>query len=422
MASGGMNPFIDRDDVLSQIVGEFAARDPAYPNRRRALKQKLAPLTDQLSRLQESGHPMRCAEQIMLEVQWLLNYRDDWDRAERRLGELAVSLADISQGEASQDEDGSWGSCCEEWYRTLEPTVDALQIAGLEASRLRPLLFMERFKDARAVLDYLYRLQITDIRANGRNERDELGAVQSALSQLIFKDELRETLKENPALGFTISDELEAIYGDYLQLTQHPRTGYWGPWYRFSDRLVMVQDLSFTFHVVSYQSGNIANWPLVIDTTLAIKPLRYPMGWKPDVNTQYSNHNNYDILTILSLGWPHMPSARKDEARVEIAAMLDWCLTESVDGDGFKNSGDSDLDAYYFGVRFLDRVGFWDQSKRFWSRRDPGLPLGAPTPSDLCRRLQRGLARLNANSEEAETLRSLLATALCVTASTGSLA
>jgi hypothetical protein len=43
----------------------------------------------------------------------------------------------------------------------------------------------------------------------------------------------------------------------------------------------MVQDLSFTFHVVSYQSGNIANWPLVIDTTLAIKPPRYPMGWKP---------------------------------------------------------------------------------------------------------------------------------------------
>lgn len=78
---------------------------------------------------------------------------------------------------------------------------------------------------------------------------------------MIFKDELRETLKENPALGFAIPDELEAIYGDYLQLTQPPRTGYWGPWHRFSDRLVMVQDLSFTFHVVSYQSGNIANWP-----------------------------------------------------------------------------------------------------------------------------------------------------------------
>jgi hypothetical protein len=77
MASGGINPFIGRDDVLSQIVGEFASRDPAYPNRPRALKQKLAPLTDQLSKLQESGHPMGCAEQIMFEVQWLPNYRDE---------------------------------------------------------------------------------------------------------------------------------------------------------------------------------------------------------------------------------------------------------------------------------------------------------------------------------------------------------
>jgi len=279
---------------------------------------------------------------------------------------------------------------------------------------------MQRLEDATAVLDYLYRLQTTDIRANGRNERDELGAVQSALSQLIFKDELRDTLKETPALGFTISDELEALYGDYLKQTQHPRTGYWGPWYRFSDRLVMVQDLSFTFHIVNYQSGNIANWPLVIDTTLAIKPLRYPMGWRPDADTQYSNHNNYDIATIFCFGWPHMTSNQKEAVRAEIAAMLDWCLTESVDGDGFKDSGDSDLDAYYFGVRFLDRVGFWDQSKRFWSRRDPSLPRGAATPSDLCRRLQRGFTHLNANSEEADTIHSLLATAVCMTS--GSLA
>jgi hypothetical protein len=42
MASGGIKPFIGRDDVLSQIVGEFAARDPAYPDRRRVLKQTSA--------------------------------------------------------------------------------------------------------------------------------------------------------------------------------------------------------------------------------------------------------------------------------------------------------------------------------------------------------------------------------------------
>src|SRR5262249_29772282 len=157
----------------------------------------------QLDELQESGAPMGCAEQISLETKWLLNYRDDFDRAERRLAALTASLADPGRGEASQSDDGSWGGCCEEWYRKLEPTIDALQAASLDASGLKPLLFIERLKDARAVLDYLYRLQITDIRANGRNERDELGAVQSALSQLVFKDGLRDTLNETPSLGFT---------------------------------------------------------------------------------------------------------------------------------------------------------------------------------------------------------------------------
>jgi hypothetical protein len=73
-------------------------------------------------------------------------------------------------------------------------------------------------------------------------------------------------------------------------------------------------------------------------------------------------------------------------------------------------------------VRFLDRVGFWDASKRFWSRRAPPLPPDAPNPGDLCRRLQRGFARLNDSSEEADTVRSVLANAVCMTSPAASLA
>src|SRR5262249_45615408 len=141
------------------------------------------------------------------------------------------------------------------WYRKLEPTVDALQ-GALPSVGLKPLRFMQRLADPGRVLDYLYRLQITDIAGTGSNNRDELGAVQSALSQLIFKDQLRE-LMESQDLGFSVSNELQAVYADYLDQTQHPRTGYWGPWYRFDDKLVPVQDLSFTFHIVQYRAGNI---------------------------------------------------------------------------------------------------------------------------------------------------------------------
>jgi hypothetical protein len=152
---------------------------------------------------------------------------------------------------------------------------------------------------------------------------------------------------------------------------------------------------------------------LVIESTFEIKELTYPAGWKPVDGPQYSNHNNYDVLTIFCFGWPHMTRDQKQRARKEISSMLEWCLTKSVCGDRFLAPGESAIDAYYFGVRFLDRVGFWDSAKRFWSRKPPSLPADAPAPSDLCKRLQRGFSKLNDVSEEGATVRALLQVAAC---------
>jgi len=411
-----VNPFIDRDDILAKIRAAFTARDAQYAARRAELKKRLAPLAARLEQLQGSGHPMNCADQIRLEVQWLLNYRADWDRAARRLDDLETSLADPGQPAATQGEDGSWGGCCTEWYRKLEPTVDALQ-GDLSSASLKKLVFMQQLSDPARLLDYLYQLQISDIAKTGVNNRDELGAVQSALSQLIFKDQLRDLLADND-LGFSVTPELEATYVDYLAQTQHPRTGYWGPWYRFDDRLVPVQDLSMTFHVIQYRSGHIANWPTVIDSTLLIKNLVYPAGWRPDAETQYSNHNNYDVLSIFYYGWPHMSAEQKKSSRTEIAAMLAWCLTSGLP-DPAAAAGPSMLDTYYFAVRFLDRAGLWDPAKRFWLHKKPDLPPGSPVPHDLALRLQDGFAKLRDSSEEADTVRELLRIAVCVSAPVG---
>ncbi len=410
-----VNPFIDRDDILAKIRAAFTARDPQYATRRAELKKRLGPLAARLEQLQGSGHPMNCADQIRLEVQWLLNYRADWDRAARRLDDLETSLADTEQPAATQGEDGSWGGCSTEWYRKLEPTVDALQ--GVPSAGFKRLLFMQQLSDPARLLDYLYQLQISNIAKTGINNRDELGAVQSALSQLIFKDQLRDLLADND-LGFSVTPDLEATYVDYLAQTQHPRTGYWGPWYRFDDRLVPVQDLSMTFHVIQYRSGHIANWPTVIDSTLFIKNLVYPAGWRPDAETQYSNHNNYDVLSIFYYGWPHMSAEQKKSSRTEIAAMLAWCLTSGLP-DPAAAAGPSMLDTYYFAVRFLDRAGLWDSAKRFWLHKKPDLPAGSPAPHDLALRLQDGFAKLRDSSEEADTVRELLRIAVCVSAPVG---
>src|SRR5262249_17494310 len=137
------------------------------------------------------------------------------------------SLAKTDQGVPQQDAEGSWGSCSDEPYRKLEPTVDELQSSSDDESKLKPLAFLSKLSDPKALQDYLWGLQASDIAATGRNNRDELAAVQSAFAQLIFKDELRALL-ELPQLGFPITDAIENAFGDFMQQTQHPRTGYWG--------------------------------------------------------------------------------------------------------------------------------------------------------------------------------------------------
>ena len=46
-----------------------------------------------------------------------------------------------------QQDDGSWGQGCTEWYRKLEPTIDALQLDSIDPRNLKPLTFMKRLEN-----------------------------------------------------------------------------------------------------------------------------------------------------------------------------------------------------------------------------------------------------------------------------------
>jgi len=83
-----VDSFLDREDVLAEIRTAFTKRDAQYAARRAELKKALAPLVQRLDQLQAAGNPMTCADQIRLEAQWLLNYRDDWNRASQRINDL----------------------------------------------------------------------------------------------------------------------------------------------------------------------------------------------------------------------------------------------------------------------------------------------------------------------------------------------
>jgi hypothetical protein len=404
--------YIDRSDLLGAIKAAFSKRDPNYGNIRDNFKRRYNALGAWLANRQRDHHPMPGSAQIALEAKWLLNYRDDWPRLSRRLDDLERSLGVVDQPDRRQDDDGSFGRWCEEHYRRIEPTVDTLQLQDIKPATLKPLKFLERFRDPQELLSYLYRLQISDIETTGKNHRDELGAVQAGLAQLFFKKELREILKL-PNLGFAVSPQLEETFIDYLAQTQHRRTGCWGPWYRFGDQLHMVQDLSATFHIIHYREGNVARWPAIIDSMFAMKCLVYPAGWKASDEQQYNNHNNYDVALIFSYGWPKMSQEQKDRATPLLLAMLQWCLNSSITGDGFVGDDgklDASVDGYYFGVRFLEQIGFWRATAPFWSPREWPLP-GAPDRRVLAQRLLDGFMKLEDDTEEGETVISILTAA-----------
>jgi hypothetical protein len=66
-----------------------------------------------------------------------------------------------------------------------------------------------------------------------------------------------------------------------------------------------------------------------------------------------------------------MTEEQRVQARQEMQDMLNWALDHSLQPDGsfapdenFFSSVSSD---YYFGVSFLDEIGYWSAKKRFWT-------------------------------------------------------
>jgi hypothetical protein len=138
-----------------------------------------------------------------------------------------------------------------------------------------------------------------------------------------------------------------------------------------------------------YLEGAIGYWPQLVHTLLAIRDDRYPNGWLDEIGM--TSHNNYDVAVLLRFGWLHMRADQRQEAAKELARLLDWCLTEAVTPQGdivARASGESLPESYYFTIAFLDTVGYFDPTKRFWSAR------GFPEAPALRARLRDRLAIL----------------------------
>jgi len=359
--------------VEAQIRYGFSVRfeEPELPYKRdmnRWYRPRLNPLVEEIRQRQANGENLTCSVQIYREAHWLVNYTTRGAEVERRIGDLKKSLADDRDQSwaAQQDEsDGSWGACYESWFFRLHASVDPLkelQVKG-EKPRYR-LKFLEQV-DTVEELEALYdEMIISRLDVDGTSHRRDLNLVTTALGQMLWLPELAEVLDED----YPREKMAQALIRIVDDKWQNQETGYWGAWYEQGGRINKTDDLSITFHIVSYRKGDVKRLEQIARTTLNLRETKYPFGWHDRGTT--NNHHSYDVAKLLRFSWPYLNDYQRLAVSAEISIMLARSLRLTMDGQSrfFTDAYDNIGDAYYFGVSFLDEVGYFRRSKRFWAR------------------------------------------------------
>jgi hypothetical protein len=351
---------VDRD-ASSLLEQDFAAFNPHYKQEHETRVAQTLALAGKMFSEESHGGKNTCGHQILFELESLMISSADFKRIDARIHDLEATVGHTSSDK--MDSDGMWGACYQEWYLKLYATFDYLQAHATDERAPHPLpQFLARVSTPEKLTAYLDALSVSDVRRTGIDHEREFNETLATLIRMIIRRQ-PENYTVDPALRDALLDRV-------LHRYRNTGTGYWGERYVRDGHEDFPDDLSLTFHVVSYLKGKVPELPLMLDTTLAIKDFSYPAGWL--WNGQYWNHNNMDVVTLFHYGWAEASDAQKKAMSAEIDRMLNWCVHESLQPDGsFKvNIADGSLeDAEYYGTSFLARVGYFDPAQRFWTDR-----------------------------------------------------
>jgi hypothetical protein len=354
-------------EANARAEGDFIAFDAHYKESRAQRGAHTKELAKRVYALEADGQKTSCSHQILFELVWLLTSTADFKRIDKRLDDLETSLSHPelqAKAEEQDPDDGSWGKCYSEWFLKLGASYDHLEQLSHRVERPKyPLHFLDRINSPQKLSDYLTSVSVSDIAHTGIDHDREFNAALENLLQFVVKDR---------APGYSFDPKLKDTLTDLvLHRFRNPRTGWWGESYLRGDHTDYVDNLSTTFHIVSYLKGDVPDIPKVVDTLLAVKDLDYPSGWL--LKGKYWNHNNMDVVTLFKLGWPNANEAQKKAMSAEIEKMLHWCVTESLQPDGSfePNIADGSIEeGIDYGAAFLGRIGYFDKSKRFWTNQD----------------------------------------------------
>ena len=262
----------------------------------------------------------------------------------------------------TQDRGGSFALGTKVFFLKLDRSTDQL-LARQWPWRLPPT-FLDRINDPGRMVTYLQDLCWSDVTRCGRDNRKELNLAISVIARLVL---------QGGQIGYLSGPGFVPVLERFIQDWQDPKTGFFGMTYVIDNQgnEVRTTDLSLTFHIMRYAPHLVRWWPLLIDTLLGIKDDQYPQGWLE--NSKMTDHNNYDVVELFLRCWPHMRPDQRRQASQETAKMLDWCLHNSVRETGEiinPDKGDMIPDSYYFAAAFLDTIGYFDTTKRFWADKE----------------------------------------------------
>jgi hypothetical protein len=379
------------------LINQFSRYDPHYLRRQAAFEERLQKDAKRIAQLETGGRALPCTRQIFQEIGWLVHYTTYWQTVERRMLDLEASftIADQAFATRQSSDEGAWGACSEPTFLKAAATLEGLELlAGKGVPPEFAVTLEPTLQTSRQVVGRMASLIVSDIASSGIDHRGELNSLATTFMRGNYKPHLQDYANSqvkmlprhrNPGGPLDLRQRLQAFTDEW----QNPDTGFWGAWYKVDGAVVRTSDLSITFHIISYRRGKINYWPQALRTLRAIKDEPYPYGWLHDGS--YVNHNNYDVARILTYGWSHLSPQDKVWFRNELDTMLAWTLNHSLGDDGrFRSIPDffESLSAdYYYGVMFLDLIGFWDPKKRFWT--DSAFS----TAPEVCMRIRQSVER-----------------------------
>lgn len=314
------------------------------------------------------GYDTSFARTALYELDYWVSSTGNVDAVSAALPRLQAAVNNANPpGALEQGPDGSFAVGTSLFFLQLDRSTD--QILARQWPWPRPPLFLQRINDPVRMVTYLQDLCWSDIARCGRDNRKKLNLAISVIARLVMK---------GGVAGYLSGPGFYPAFERFVLDWQDPVTGFFGMNYITDERgnTYRTRDLSLTFHMVRYVPHLVRWWPKLIGTLLAMRNGRYPQGWLNEGQTM-SDHNNYDVVELFYRGWNGMEPRQRATASAAVKELFDWCLRRSVRPDGSlvePDPSDPIPDSFYYAASFLDTVGFFDPTKRFWTRNSLGDP------------------------------------------------